>query len=412
VKFLALIILIFAVPAFGQSNSSEWLWRGCGLYDQGKYNESIQAFDNAIEISPKFDLLWFFEGRSLFMLGKYDEAIKCFDAGIQVDPKNGGMGLYWKGKTLQTQGKYDDAIKSYDAAIKLGDFAGSSLINKGIALNAQGKYDEAIKAVDEAFKIYPNDGDMWIGKGDVLYGQGKYDEAIKAYEEALSSSDVRHNESWYNKGVSHLMLREYKNASIAFDVAIKLGVTKAWGGKSLALNGLGDYEGALVAADKAISLNVNNPDIDIWVVKANALKMLHRGSEADAAYDKVLEPQIKEAVPLVSEHQVSASNVTGSTESSTATKLYKISIDHTPGFAEAYVLDQYNNKNAVNVTEASDYLNTCIDESQACIFSAGDVVNVLDHDNEYSATRVFSRGGILGSYGWYWVNDGTIEDYP
>jgi len=101
------------------------------------------------------------------------------------------------------------------------------------------------------------------------------------------------------------------------------------------------------------------------------------------------------------EHPVSASNVTWPTESSAATKQCEISIDRTPGFAEEYMLDQYNNKNAMNASEASDYLNTCIDASQAEIFSAGDVVEVLDHDKWYSATRIWSNGG-------YWINDGTI----
>jgi len=83
----------------------------------------------------------------------------------------------------------------------------------------------------------------------------------------------------------------------------------------------------------------------------------------------------------------------------------------TVGFADVIMLDQYNAYLAHgDVTAADDFLHTKIVEpisydlnvGQAIIFAAGDEVEIIDQNIEYSATRVWDR------LGGYWVNEGYI----
>ena len=84
--------------------------------------------------------------------GKYDEAIKAYDEAIRLDPN---LAEAWnnKGNALYSQGKYDEAIKAYDEAIRLDPNFADAWCNKGNALDDKGKYDEAIKAYDEAIRL-------------------------------------------------------------------------------------------------------------------------------------------------------------------------------------------------------------------------------------------------------------------
>jgi hypothetical protein len=90
---------------------------------------------------------------------------------------------------------------------------------------------------------------------------------------------------------------------------------------------------------------------------------------------------------------------------SAATKQCEISVDNTPGFRDEYKLENYNAMHAGE--EASDYLNHCLEDGFAEMFSAGYEVEVVDHDNWSKVTCI----KVL--YGKYWVNDGAItcEDF-
>jgi tetratricopeptide (TPR) repeat protein len=144
------IILLLMVPAYGQQTAADWHDKGLALFSQGRIDDALQSFEEAVKLDPNYAKSW-------------------YDIGI----------------ILGSKGRYVDAIKAYENAIRIDPYNAKSWWGKGAALGILGQYDEAVKALDESIRLNPNDAEVWNNKGYALYDQGKYDEAIKCYDEAL-----------------------------------------------------------------------------------------------------------------------------------------------------------------------------------------------------------------------------------
>lgn len=119
-KFI-LVLIVFVVlcaPAFGQTTADDWGNKGVDLFNQGKYNESIQAFDKAIKLNPQDADAWYSKGSVLSQQGKYDEAIQAYDNAIELDPQ---FAEAWhnKGEALKSIGHTTEAKSAYDKANEL-----------------------------------------------------------------------------------------------------------------------------------------------------------------------------------------------------------------------------------------------------------------------------------------------------
>ena len=85
---VAFIVLLALTPlAQCQQTAEDWFNEGNALSSQGKYDEAIKAYDEAIRLDPNFAKAWNNKGIALYGQGKYDEAIKAYHEAIRLDPK-------------------------------------------------------------------------------------------------------------------------------------------------------------------------------------------------------------------------------------------------------------------------------------------------------------------------------------
>jgi tetratricopeptide (TPR) repeat protein len=164
---------------------------------------------------------WYIEGVALGKQGKHDDAIKAYDEAIRIDPKYVGA-WYNKGCSLEKQGKYDEAIRCYDMTTAINPRFACAWMNKGCSLDEQGKYDDAIRCYDKAIKLKPNWANAWNNKGESLYKLLKYEEAIEAYDKAIKL-DPNHANAWYYKGNALKSLGNNIAADAAYARARELG---------------------------------------------------------------------------------------------------------------------------------------------------------------------------------------------
>lgn len=134
---------------------SGWNSMGVALYERGRYEEALQAFDEAIQLNPDLAVVWHNNGTAFRNLGRYEEALQAFDEAIRLDPEYVDAWTM-RGLTLADLSNYDEAIQSYDEAIRLDPKHSGAWYGKSMALRILGRIPEADAAYarSEELQLY------------------------------------------------------------------------------------------------------------------------------------------------------------------------------------------------------------------------------------------------------------------
>ena len=62
--------------------------QGADYYDDGQYQQAIEAYDKAIKLNPNVAIGYGHRGLSYLGLGQNERAIEDFDKAIELDPDN------------------------------------------------------------------------------------------------------------------------------------------------------------------------------------------------------------------------------------------------------------------------------------------------------------------------------------
>ena len=176
------------------NNADAWTGKGCALMDLGRCQESVDALDRALELDPNNLHAWCHKGWALGCLGKHEEAVAVAEEVIDIcdqliaDNPNDNDAWHYKGSELNFLGKNEDALIALNKALELGPNNPHTWFVKGEALFALGRYQEAVDAFDKATKLNPHLAHFWYGKGNALFALGRYQEANEAYDRAYGDA--------------------------------------------------------------------------------------------------------------------------------------------------------------------------------------------------------------------------------
>ena len=69
-------------------NIDELIKKGKLLLEEGKFEEALGFFDQALLLNQKDPELWNHKGIALRSIGRYDEALECFNKSLELDPRD------------------------------------------------------------------------------------------------------------------------------------------------------------------------------------------------------------------------------------------------------------------------------------------------------------------------------------
>ena len=115
----------------GLTEAEEHFKAGVKLQEQGRFEEAIAEYDEAIRLNPQNGQAYDNRGGSYFILGQHQRAIADYDEAIRLDPQNPNA-YNNRGAVYFDLGQHQPAIQYYDEAIRLDPQLADAYYNRGL----------------------------------------------------------------------------------------------------------------------------------------------------------------------------------------------------------------------------------------------------------------------------------------
>lgn len=116
---LALLFLLLLPGLSAAQDVQSSIDQGIKHSQAGRYDQALQAFDQALKLKPNDPALITFKGIVYYARGQNDRAMKEFEAAIKLNP-NFARAYYQRGMIYQSQEKYHPALEDIQKAKSLG----------------------------------------------------------------------------------------------------------------------------------------------------------------------------------------------------------------------------------------------------------------------------------------------------
>ena len=70
------------------SEIEELVLKGKSFLESGDFDKALGFFEQALLLDPKNPDLWNYKGISLRSLGRYNESMECFNNSLKIDPRD------------------------------------------------------------------------------------------------------------------------------------------------------------------------------------------------------------------------------------------------------------------------------------------------------------------------------------
>ena len=68
--------------------TQDLLAKGQSFLKDGKFNDALSFFEQALFLNPTDPDLWNYKGITLRSMGRYEEAMECYNKSLKLDPRD------------------------------------------------------------------------------------------------------------------------------------------------------------------------------------------------------------------------------------------------------------------------------------------------------------------------------------
>ncbi len=216
---------VVADSSASKANTSEQdalrlIEQGHALEAEGRLDEAMQCYLNAIRLAPNPARAHLNRGNILLLKGDLPAALDAFRTAIQYKPDYAGA-YYNIGNALLGNKQLDEAVASYRQALKIEPDYAEAHCSLGVALQDQGLLEEAAASQRRALEIDPNFVEAHVNLGNVLINLRKPGEAAKCYRRAIElNQDL--SEAHNNLGLSLKEIGHLEDALVCYHRALEI----------------------------------------------------------------------------------------------------------------------------------------------------------------------------------------------
>jgi tetratricopeptide (TPR) repeat protein len=185
-----------------QNNYTAHINLGSVLFDEGKTEEAISHFSEAIRIMPNLVLSYDKRGVAYAKSDRNQQAIEDFNKAIHLRPDYADA-YYNRGTLYQKVGQYQSAIDDLSEAIRLKPDNLHAYFNRSEAYIYLGRYQPAIDDLNKIIRLDPTSFDAYNNRGFIYIKLGRYQQAVEDYSEAINLKPD-YADAWNNRAFVYL----------------------------------------------------------------------------------------------------------------------------------------------------------------------------------------------------------------
>ncbi len=196
--------------------------KGTILKKQGKFEDAVDAFSDAVVVEPDFAIAWYNLGRIERGLNNFEKAKTYLDRAI--DLQSDLTKAYFERALLFKQiGEKEKALNDYNTIIKLkGDTYMEAFLNRGLTKKMLGDYGGALADLNQAIEQFPNNAELHKNRGNLQLLFGLPRKAIDDYTKAIAL-DENYAEAYYNRALAFFLIYDKISGCMDLDKSIDLG---------------------------------------------------------------------------------------------------------------------------------------------------------------------------------------------
>lgn len=324
-------------------SANEFHQQGRLYYDQGNYVAAIEAFTQALEIDPSYNVAYIDRGNSYYALNNYaaaladytaaidqgttdaaahynraliyrqdedyDKAIPDYLKAIELDPSY-GKAYYWLGVSYVAIDDYQAGVDAYTKAIDLDYDLVNSYYLRGSAYYLMENYDAALTDYQQTIALDPNDADAYLWMGEIYYTRQQYALAQESFQRHVDVADIPEDlavqrldeittlllsqpdltaDDYFNQGMDAFNAGDYQGAIEAYTQAIRLDPNDAasFNNRGTAYFNLRQYEQA--RTDYAAAIAINNEYALAYYNRGNVNYVLENDEDAVTDLNRAIE---------------------------------------------------------------------------------------------------------------------------
>ncbi len=193
---------------------------GAAMYREGRIEESISRFNEAIAITPKYADAHFNLGVAYAAKEDWASALTYYRRAVALAPQrvNYARAL---GDALSYLGRFEEAARVFRDALAVAPDDVALRLKLADALADARRDAEAVAAFEAVLALDENQSEARINLGNALRRLGRTDEAIGQYRRVLSG-DSRNTAAWANLGAVFVELGRLDQAEEALQRSIDL----------------------------------------------------------------------------------------------------------------------------------------------------------------------------------------------
>lgn len=170
------------LPEFTDAN--EALTVGTRLFDDGKTEMAIAAFQQAVKLNPDLAEAYFKMGIAYALVESMAKNTAAPMTTEETTPEANTNGQKKEPKT-DSEKAFANAVKAYNKVVDQNPKDDVAWFNLGRAHSKLNEDEDAEKALKQAVKLKPDDTEYQTELGDILNKLAKYAEAVAALKKAI-----------------------------------------------------------------------------------------------------------------------------------------------------------------------------------------------------------------------------------